>query len=56
MNIILKKSTSGGSVTVRTGITGRRWRNVRYGINNGTAVEEKGFLNYTIGFVKGSLS
>jgi iron complex outermembrane receptor protein len=43
MNIILKKSTSGGSVTVRTGITGQGDGEM-YGIsNNGTVGVRKVF-------------
>ncbi|MBC5839634.1 TonB-dependent receptor [Flavobacterium muglaense] len=57
MNIILKKSTNGGSVTVRTGITGQGDGEM-YGIsmNNGTKVGEKGFLNYTVDFSKTALA
>jgi iron complex outermembrane receptor protein len=57
MNIILKKSTSGGSVTLRTGITGQGDGEM-YGVavNNGTKVGEKGFLNYTVDFSKTALA
>jgi iron complex outermembrane receptor protein len=57
MNIILKKSTNGGSATVRTGITGAGDGEM-YGIsiNNGTTVGEKGFINYTVDFSKVALT
>ena len=57
MNIILKKSTNGGSVTLRTGITGEGDGEM-YGVsvNNGTTVGEKGFLNYTVDFSKTALA
>ena len=57
MNIILKKNTNGGSVTLRTGITGKGDGEM-YGIsvNNGTTVGEKGFLNYTVDFSKTALA
>ena len=53
MNIILKKSTTGGSATLRTGITGKGDGKM-YGlsINNGSTIGEKGFINYTIDFSK----
>ncbi len=57
MNIILKKNTNGGSVTLRTGITGKGDGEM-YGVsvNNGTTVGEKGFLNYTVDFSKTALA
>jgi iron complex outermembrane receptor protein len=57
MNIILKKNSSGGQATLRTGITGKGDGEM-YGIsiNNGTIVGEKGFLNYTIDFSKVNLA
>ena len=57
MNIILKKSTNGGSATVRTGITGAGDGEM-YGIsiNNGTTIGEKGFVNYTVDFSKVALT
>lgn len=53
MNIILKKSTNGGSATLRTGITGKGDGKM-YGIsiNNGSTIGEKGFINYTVDFSK----
>ena len=57
MNIILKKNTNGGSVTLRTGITGKG-DGETYGIslNNGSSVGEKGFINYTVDFSKVALA
>jgi iron complex outermembrane recepter protein len=57
MNIILKKSTNGGSVTLRTGITGEGdGEMIGVSINNGTKVGEKGFVNYTVDFSKVNLA
>ena len=57
MNIILKKNTDGGSVTLRTGITGKGDGEM-YGIslNNGSEIGEKGFINYTIDVSKVGLA
>ena len=57
MNIILKKNTGAGSVTLRTGITGKGDGKM-YGlsINNGSTIGEKGFINYTIDFSKVGLA
>jgi iron complex outermembrane recepter protein len=57
MNIILKKNTNGGAVTLRTGITGKG-DGETYGIslNNGSAIGEKGFINYTVDFSKVALA
>jgi iron complex outermembrane recepter protein len=57
MNIILKKNTNGGAVTVRTGITGKGDGKM-YGIslNNGSTIGEKGFINYTIDVSKVGLA
>jgi iron complex outermembrane recepter protein len=57
MNIILKKNTNGGSVTLRTGITGKGDGEM-YGIslNNGSTIGEKGFINYTIDVSKVALA
>ena len=57
MNIILKKSTNGGAVTLRTGITGKGDGEM-FGVslNNGTTVGEKGFVNYTVDFSKVNLA
>ena len=57
MNIILKKSTDGGSATIRTGLTSEG-DGAMYGIsiNNGTTVGDKGFVNYTVDFSKTEMS
>ncbi len=57
MNIILKKNTDGGTVNLRTGITGEG-DGEYYGIslNNGTTVGENGFVNYTVDFSKTEMS
>jgi iron complex outermembrane receptor protein len=57
MNIILKKSTNGGAVTVRTGMTGKGDGEM-FGVslNNGSKVGDKGFINYTIDFSKVKLA
>jgi len=57
MNIILKKSTKGGSATLRTGITGKGdGEMIGVSINNGTTVGDKGFVNYTVDFSKVQLA
>lgn len=57
MNIILKKSTNGGSATIRSGITGKGDGEM-FGVslNNGSKVGDKGFVNYTIDFSKVNLA
>lgn len=57
MNIILKKSTNGASVTLRSGITGKGDGEM-FGVslNNGSKVGDKGFVNYTIDFSKVNLA
>jgi iron complex outermembrane recepter protein len=57
MNIILKKNTSFGSTTIRTGITSEGDGGM-YGIsfNNGSTVGDKGFVNYTVDFSKVELA
>ncbi len=57
MNIILKKSTNGGSLTLRTGITGKGDGEM-FGIslNNGSTVGQNGFINYTIDLSKVALA
>lgn len=53
MNIILKKNSTDGSVTLRTGITAEGdGEMLGITVNNGTTVGDKGFLNYTIDFSK----
>lgn len=57
MNIILKKNTSGGSVTVRSGITSEGdGEMLGVSMNNGSTVGDKGFVNYTVDFSKVNLS
>ena len=57
MNIILKKNTSFGSATLRTGITSEGDGEM-YGIslNNGSKLGNKGFINYTVDFSKVNLA
>ncbi|WP_369752286.1 TonB-dependent receptor [Flavobacterium sp. WC2409] len=53
MNIILKKSTNGGSVTVRSGMTSEGdGEMLGVSLNNGSTVGDKGFVNYTVDFSK----
>ncbi|MBE0390517.1 TonB-dependent receptor [Flavobacterium sp. PL002] len=53
MNIILKKSTSGGSATIRTGMTSEGdGEMIGVSLNNGTTVGDKGYINYTVDFSK----
>lgn len=58
MNIILKKNTNGGSVTVRSGITSEGdGEMLGVSLNNGSEVGDgKGFVNYTVDFSKVSQS
>jgi iron complex outermembrane receptor protein len=57
MNIILKKSTTDGAVTIRSGITTEGdGEMLGISMNNGTTVGDKGFLNYTIDFSKVNLA
>ncbi|MEO8535857.1 MAG: TonB-dependent receptor [Flavobacterium sp.] len=57
MNIILKKNTTDGSLTVRSGITSEGdGEMLGVSLNQGTTVGEKGFLNYTIDFSKVNLA
>ncbi|WP_338408538.1 TonB-dependent receptor [uncultured Flavobacterium sp.] len=57
MNIILKKSTNGGSVTVRSGMTSKGdGEMLGVSLNNGSTVGDKGFVNYTVDFSKVNLS
>lgn len=57
MNIILKKNTTIGSATLRSGITSKGDGEM-FGIslNNGSTVGENGFINYTIDFSKVALA
>jgi iron complex outermembrane receptor protein len=57
MNIILKKSTNGGSVTARSGVTSEGdGEMIGVSLNNGSSVGGKGFVNYTIDFSKVNLA
>jgi iron complex outermembrane receptor protein len=57
MNIILKKRTDGGAVTLKTGMTGKGdGKMFGISLNNGSAVGEKGFINYTIDLSKVGLA
>lgn len=57
MNIILKKNSKRGLLTVRSGITSKGdGEMLGVSLNNGTTVGEKGFLNYTIDFSKVNLA
>ncbi|MFV8327914.1 TonB-dependent receptor [Flavobacterium sp. ZS1P14] len=57
MNIILKKNTGNGSVTLRSGITAEGdGEMLGLSVNNGSTVGEKGFVNYTIDFSKTELA
>lgn len=57
MNIILKKKVNEGGITFRTGITGEG-DGETFGVafNNGVAVGENGFINYTVDISKTALS
>jgi iron complex outermembrane receptor protein len=54
MNIILKKDTKGGSVTIRSGMTSEGdGEMLGVSLNNGSEVGDgKGFVNYTVDFSK----
>jgi iron complex outermembrane receptor protein len=57
MNIILKKSTNGGSVTARSGMTSEGdGEMIGVSLNNGSTVGDKGFVNYTVDFSKVNLA
>ena len=57
MNIILKKNTNYGSVTLRSGITSEGdGEMIGVSVNNGSTVGERGFVNYTIDFSKVNLA
>ncbi|MFV8346338.1 TonB-dependent receptor [Flavobacterium sp. ZB4P13] len=57
INIILKKRTDDGSVTVRTAITAEGdGEMLGVSLNNGSTVGEKGFVNYTLDFSKVNLA
>ena len=57
MNIILKKNTTQGSTTLRTGITAKGdGEMIGVSLNNGSTVGEKGYINYTVDFSKVALA
>lgn len=57
MNIILKKNSTPGSVTLRSGITSEGdGEMLGISMNSGTTIGEKGFLNYTVDFSKVNLA
>lgn len=57
MNIILKKSTNGGSVTSRSGVTSEGdGEMIGVSLNNGSTVGDKGYINYTVDFSKVKLA
>jgi iron complex outermembrane receptor protein len=57
MNIILKKSTNGGSVTARSGVTSEGdGEMIGVSLNNGSKVGDKGYINYTVDFSKVNLA
>lgn len=57
MNIILKKNTNYGSVTLRTGVTSEGdGEMLGVSLNNGSTVGDRGFVNYTIDFSKVNLA
>jgi iron complex outermembrane recepter protein len=57
MNIILKKNTTDGSATLRTGITSEGdGEMIGISLNNGSTIGEKGFMNYTVDFSKVNLA
>ncbi|MGO4905225.1 TonB-dependent receptor [Flavobacterium sp. W20_MBD1_R3] len=57
MNIILKKNTNYGSVTLRSGVTSEGdGEMLGVSLNNGSTVGERGFVNYTVDFSKVNLA
>ena len=57
MNIILKKNTNYGSVTLRSGVTSEGdGEMLGISLNNGSTVGDKGFVNYTVDFSKVNLA
>ncbi|MES2853939.1 MAG: TonB-dependent receptor [Bacteroidota bacterium] len=57
LNIILKKRTDDGSVTIKTGMTGEGdGEMLGVSLNNGSAVGNNGFVNYTLDFSKVKLA
>ncbi|MDI6048273.1 TonB-dependent receptor [Flavobacterium sp. XS2P24] len=57
LNIILKKRTDDGSVTIKTGVTGEGdGEMLGVSLNNGSSVGNNGFVNYTLDFSKVKLA
>ena len=57
LNIILKKRTDNGSVTIKTGVTGEGdGEMLGVSLNNGSTVGDNGFVNYTLDFSKVKLA
>ncbi|CAM2862189.1 TonB-dependent receptor [Flavobacterium frigoris] len=57
INIILKKRTNDGGITFRTGITAEGdGEQIGVSLNNGSAIGNKGFVNYTLDFSKVNLA
>ncbi|RTZ01888.1 TonB-dependent receptor [Flavobacterium sp. RSP49] len=57
MNIILKKNTNYGSVTLRSGVTSEGdGEMLGVSLNNGSTVGDRGFVNYTVDFSKVNLA
>ena len=57
INIILKKRTDNGSATLKTGITSKGdGEIVGVSLNDGSLINDKGFINYTLDFSKVSLA
>lgn len=57
MNIILKKNTNYGSITLRSGVTSEGdGEMLGVSLNNGSTVGDRGFVNYTVDFSKVNLA
>ncbi|HEX9150737.1 MAG TPA: TonB-dependent receptor, partial [Flavobacterium sp.] len=57
INIILKQRTEDGSVTIKTGITAEGdGEMLGVSLNNGSAIGDNGFVNYTLDFSKVNLA
>nr|WP_315205489.1 TonB-dependent receptor [uncultured Flavobacterium sp.] len=57
LNIILKKRTDNGSVTIKTGVTGEGdGEMLGISLNDGATVGDRGFVNYTLDFSKVNLA
>ena len=57
LNIILKKRTNNGSITIKTGVTGEGdGEMLGISLNDGATVGDRGFVNYTLDFSKVNLA